>query len=229
MIAVLSRFQRSHKGSVTIEFIFAILVLCLMLMFMLDLSLMRLQIGKLDNTSYSLVNILRERRQLFNESNTKEYTTEDAEKAENLCTGSTDTHDCRKLVLAFEKLANQMFFGTTKSQKGKKIYVRLDALQFWHKNCTNNALCADFEKNFNIKHHWVVSNIPDDLKNDCVPSTNIRTLQNVAPISEVDPNRKLPLYQVTLCLPTVSFFNTFVPNEQSNGRVLRSSSLAVGR
>ncbi len=216
-------FTKDQQGSVTIEFVFAIIVLCLLLIFMFDLSIFRLQMGKLDNVSYSLVNILRERRQLFNTADGKEYSPVVQASSENMCESpSTNitSHNCQSLIQTFEGLANKMFYGTTMPKGNRRIYIRLDDLEF--KPLENGK--------FAIANHWVVTNFKnDDLMNkDCVPTTNILTLRKLAPISEINDHRKLPLYQVTLCIPSYSLFAT-VTRSGNDRKILRSSSVAVGR
>lgn len=62
---ILGKFFHHQKGSVTIEFTFMVILLCMMFAFMADLAIMRSTIGKLDRTSYSLVNIVKERTQFY--------------------------------------------------------------------------------------------------------------------------------------------------------------------
>ena len=54
-------FIRNKKGAVSIEFFFSILLFGIMFAFMIDLLMVRSSLGKLDNASYTLVNLLRER------------------------------------------------------------------------------------------------------------------------------------------------------------------------
>ncbi|VEJ09899.1 tight adherence pilus pseudopilin TadF [Actinobacillus delphinicola] len=218
-----SRFVKNQQGSVTIEFVFAIIVMCLLLIFMFDLSMFRLQMGKLDNVSYSLVNILRERRQLFNTADGKEYSSAIQASSENMCeapNSSITSHDCASLIQTFEGLANKMFYGTTMPKGNRRIYIRLDDLEF-----------KPLEKgSFAIENHWVVTNFKDNelMNRDCVPTTNILTLRKLAPISEINNHRKLPLYQVTLCIPSYSLFAA-ITHSGGDRKILRSSSIAVGR
>ncbi|MGR3808760.1 tight adherence pilus pseudopilin TadF [Pasteurella testudinis] len=58
-------FFNDNRGSVSIEFIFASMFLLIIFAFMVDLVVLRSTMGKLDRTSNSLVNILRERTQFY--------------------------------------------------------------------------------------------------------------------------------------------------------------------
>ena len=62
---MIKNFLKSKKGAVTIEFFFMVLLLGVLFAFMADLVMLRSTLGKLDNASFSLVNILRERTQLY--------------------------------------------------------------------------------------------------------------------------------------------------------------------
>ena len=59
-----SFFRQSKKGSVTIEFALTLMILVIVFAFLADLVVQRSTQAKLDNTSLSLVSILRERVQL---------------------------------------------------------------------------------------------------------------------------------------------------------------------
>ena len=90
-------FISSKKGSVTIEFVFMLVLLLFIFAFLVDFVIVRTTQGKLDNATYSLVNILRERTQLYNDKGTNTLTTKDLQD--------------------FEKLAKLTLFGDVNSNK----------------------------------------------------------------------------------------------------------------
>ena len=65
ILNLVRRFSINKIGAVTIEFFFMILLLGILFAFMADLVVLRSTLGKLDTASFSLVNILRERTQLY--------------------------------------------------------------------------------------------------------------------------------------------------------------------
>lgn len=185
---LLRRFIRQQSGSVTIEFVFMLILLILILAFMADLAILRSTAGRLDNISYSLANILRERTQLYNGN-------------ENLATEQVNNRD----VTQFKSLATRMAFGDKNSSK--KIYVVLEYLA--PENSTYRII-GDTDK--------------------CKPYEALQNLVNLSPRSEMNNSRKIPLYQVTVCVPNYSFFSTLVPGVAKNmDETVRSSSITVSR
>ena len=193
-----SSFLRNSRGSVTIEFVVVLLVLLFMLVFMADLAILRSNMGKLDNLSYSLVNVLRERTQLYGKGNESLTGTEEQKKMD---------------INQFRQLAKGMFFGDPNSSK--KLYIVLSSIEF------NNA---------------AIDQVPTEKNNitlgdigQCKPSTNLSSMENIAPRSELNNERTIPIYQVTVCIPSYSIFKAIIAGEASSGRTLRSSSIAVVR
>ncbi|MDP8079606.1 tight adherence pilus pseudopilin TadF [Phocoenobacter skyensis] len=195
-------FVKNSKGAVAIEFVFMIILLTLMLAFMVDLALLRSNLGKLDNMSYSLVNVLRERTQLYGKGN------EGLAETRNVG-GKSRNRD----VTNFRKLAKYMAFGDTQSDS--EIFVVLESLQFRRSDPTKKPLPI-YKKLGDVEQ--------------CAPVKELNALQAIAPRSEIDEKRTIPLYQVTVCLKTYSVFRAIVLDEsEQSGRLLRSSSVAVAR
>ncbi|SEQ84143.1 tight adherence pilus pseudopilin TadF [Basfia succiniciproducens] len=187
-ISPLRRFIRQQRGSVTIEFVFMLILLILILAFMTDLAMLRSTTGRLDNISYSLANILRERTQLY-------------DGKENLATENVNNRD----VNNFKLLAKRMAFGDKNSNK--EIYVVLEYL---------------------APQNSVYRIIGDSAK--CEPYDSLQGLENLSPRSEINDTRKIPLYQVTVCVPNYSFFSALVPGVAKNMKeTIRSSSITVSR
>lgn len=201
------RFYRDTRGAVIIEFFFSIIVLLLLFFFMFDLAFTRGEIGKLDNLSYSMVNLLRERTQLYST---------DGEVNENL--SSAEIRNGKIFyqdVENFRKLAKSMFYGDPYDTR--PLYIVLGSLQF-------------SKTPINVKPYLM--NSGTILQGDthiCRPTTNLVNLQNIAPRSEVDNQRILPLYQVTVCIPSKSLFKSFLSDKNHALGLLRSSSVSVGR
>lgn len=189
----LNSFLKNNRGSVTIEFVVMLLVLLFMLVFMADLAILRSNMGKLDNLSYSLVNVLRERTQLYGKGHEAIQSPE---------------------VGNFRKLAKGMFFGDPESDK--ELYIVLNSIQF--KNTTTPTEKPQIKNNITLGDTA-----------QCTPTTNLKDVDYIAPRSEINNNRIIPLYQVTVCIPSYSIFKAIIAGDASAGRTLRSSSIAVGR
>lgn len=191
LLSKIKDFLPNKRGSVTIEFIFMLILLTFIFAFLADFVIVRSTQGKLDNASYSLVNVLRERIQLFGDNGTATLTDD-------------DLHD-------FEKVARGLLYGD-KNDDNQKVLIVLE--HFWREpGSTSNK----FER------------LPSSL-NGCEPYRKIEELVHLSPNSEINDGRKIPLYQVTLCAETNSFFKSlYLSKENQSLGLIRSSSLAVSR
>lgn len=181
-------FIKKKTGSVSVDAVLMIFVLGLMFAFTADLVLVRSTMGKLDNASYSLVSLLRERAVLYAE--------EGEEKDPKV------THEDLKNM---ESLAKKFVFGDKDSEE--KIYV---VLEYWSTKEPNNTVATDSAK--------------------CQPYKKLSDSADLSPVSEKVGERRIPLYQVTLCMEISSFFKSFFLKEESEMNTLvRSSSFAVSR
>ncbi|MDP8170830.1 tight adherence pilus pseudopilin TadF [Pasteurella skyensis] len=195
-------FIKNSKGAVAIEFVFMIILLTFMLVFMVDLAMLRSNLGKLDNMSYSLVNVLRERTQLYGKGN------ESFARSRKVA-GKLENRD----ITNFRKLAKYMAFGNTQSDK--ELFLVLESLQFQRSSPTAEP----------VLNYTALGDT-----GQCAPATNLQNLKAIAPRSEIDERRTIPLYQVTVCLKNYSIFRAIVLDEsEQSGRLLRSSSVAVAR
>ncbi|MBN6075261.1 pilus assembly protein TadF [Aggregatibacter actinomycetemcomitans] len=181
-------FRINKKGSVTIEFVFMLVLLTFVFAFLADFVMIRVTQGKLDNASYSLVNILRERAQLYDDDGTKALTQNDLNE--------------------YEELAKLILFGDKKS--GKKVGVRLE--HWWQKDGK-----SAMDEKYNIQN--------------CQPYKKLdNQLAHLSPLSETVNKRKVPMYQVTLCVDINSFFQSLVVKKENlSFGSLSSSSIAVAR
>ena len=184
-------FLSNKRGSVTIEFIFMLILLTFIFAFLADFVIVRSTQGKLDNASYSLVNVLRERIQLFGDNGTANLTDD-------------DLHD-------FEKVARGLLYGD-KNNDNQTVFIVLE--HCWRDPVSQKDQFERFPKS----------------SNGCEPYRNIESLVNLSPNSEINNGRKIPLYQVTLCAETNSFFKSlYLSKENQSLGLIRSSSLAVSR
>ena len=108
LLSKIKDFLPNKRGSVTIEFIFMLILLTFIFAFLADFVIVRSTQGKLDNASYSLVNVLRERIQLFGDNGTATLTDD-------------DLHD-------FEKVARGLLYGD-KNDDNQKVFIVLE--HFW--------------------------------------------------------------------------------------------------
>lgn len=178
---LINKFYRNNRGSVSIEFVFMLILLAFIFAFLADLVIIRSTMGKLDNVSYSLVNILRERTQLYD----REARINDQDLKE------------------FEQLAKRLVYGDKESKKD--LYIVLEHWQEGNSSSKRNS-------------------------SQCKPYRKIDELSQLSPRSEINNERKIPLYQVTLCVETNSFFKALLLDKanQSWG-MIRSSSFSVSR
>ncbi|OOF54348.1 protein TadF [Rodentibacter genomosp. 2] len=178
---LINKFYLNNKGSVSIEFVFMLIFLVVIFAFLADLVIVRSTTGKLDNVSYSLVNILRERTQLYDR----------------------ETRITNQDLKDFEQLAKRLVYGDKESKK--EIHIVLEHWQEGNSSSKRNS-------------------------SQCKPYREIRELSQLSPRSEINNERKIPLYQVTLCVETNSFFKALLLDKanQSLG-MIRSSSFSVSR
>lgn len=183
----LSKFIKNKKGAVLVEFIFAIFILVIMFSFMADLVILRSSMGKLDNVSYSLANVLRERSQLFYQKNQAEL----------------DDKVTDREFQNFKILASRMV-------GSNNVYIVLESLSPNPKDRIGYKIVGDVD--------------------NCKPFNSLNNLSHLAPRSELYNERKIPLFQVTLCVPINSMFKAVVLDDaQIENGTLRSSSLTISR
>lgn len=191
-----NRFIHNKKGAVTIEFIFMMILLTFIFAFLTDLVIVRTTQGKLDNASYSLVSILRERTELYGDrDNGEKDLTDGTQNGDVVLTNSDDLNQ-------FQQLANLLLAG---DRNAKKIEV---VLERWSQNS-----------------YQALSN-----STRCKPYQSLDKLKDLSPRSEINNERKIPLYQVTLCTEVGSLFQSLIVNKENQSfGLLSSSSFSVAR
>lgn len=188
-----NRFIHNKKGAVTIEFIFMMILLTFVFAFLTDLVILRTTQGKLDNASYSLVSILRERTELYGDNGGE--LSDGTENSDVVLTNSGDLNQ-------FQQLANLLLAG---DRNAKKIEV---VLERWSSD-----------------NYQILTN-----STRCKPYQSLDKLKDLSPRSEVNNERKIPLYQVTLCTEVGSLFQSLIVNKESQSLgLLSSSSFSVAR
>ena len=206
-------FYRQQKGAVTIEFAFMLLLLCLLIAFMADLFIARSTIGKLDRTSYSLLNVVKERA----------YSEPQDGKIEDLA----GQQEITKLT----KLANKLVYGDAKDTR---VQVVVEAIKFPDIKVSQPAVDKR-ELPPGIKTKELASST-EALKKCKTTTPKLEDIAlSVTPFSEF--NRFVTLYRVTVCIPQggsmfltlSSFFDSSVSGEAKSGAIYRSSSIGIVR
>ena len=195
-----SFFRQSKKGSVTIEFALTLMILVIVFAFLADLVVQRSTQAKLDNTSLSLVSILRERVQLYNDNGNATLTDGTTGAAGGFSVVGSSDGDLNQYI----QLANLMLFGDRNANKVKVTLERFFPDSKQYDKVSNSSACEPYKL--------------------------LNTLEHLSPRSETNNLRKIPLYQVTLCVEVNSFFQSMIAQKGtvSNG-FLRSSTFAPAR
>ncbi|WGE76288.1 tight adherence pilus pseudopilin TadF [Actinobacillus equuli] len=78
----IKQFLTNPLGSVTVEFIFIFFLFSVLLIFLIDITILQSTTGKLQRTSYSLLNVAKERTAVYKGNET--ITQEEANKLKQL-------------------------------------------------------------------------------------------------------------------------------------------------
>ena len=197
---LVSFFRQSKKGSVKIEFALTLMILVIVFAFLADLVVQRSTQAKLDNTSLSLVSILRERVQLYDDNGNATLTDGTTGAAGGFSVVGSSDGDLNQYI----QLANLMLFGDRNVNKAKVTLERFSPDSNQYDKVSNSSACEPYKP--------------------------LNTLGHLSPRSETNNLRKIPLYQVTLCVEVNSFFQSMITQKGtvSNG-FLRSSTFAPAR
>lgn len=196
------KFLLNKKGSVTIEFVLLLIVLVIMFTFMFDLVLMRSTIGKLERTSYSLLNIVKEKSEFHSNRNTLLFSD----------------------VQQMQELATSLMYGENGKNK-KQVDVYLEYLELENPKDRNDRTRA-------VINQEGIGSSPTSCKPfkqivDLKDSSPISEGQGAA--SNPVP-RSVPIYQVTVCTEVDSLFKSILVSKQGQSLgLLRASSLGPER
>lgn len=173
----MNKFFHQQKGSVTIEFAFMVVLLCLLIAFMTDLFIARSTIGKLDRTSYSLLNVIKER----------------ADSGIPDKDGNISDYPSQAEVDHLMELANRLLFND-KAERRAVVFVEPYVFEYGKGKFTppNNTRKPPFTN-------------PPDLHSSNASGHKgcqqppLRKLDNITPLSEM--KRFVPVIRVTVCIP----------------------------
>ncbi|MCW9698091.1 MULTISPECIES: tight adherence pilus pseudopilin TadF [unclassified Avibacterium] len=209
----MNKFFRQQKGAVIIEFAFMLILLCLLIAFMTDLFIARSTIGKLDRTSYSLLNVIKERA--YSGIPNKD--------------GKIGDSPSQDEVEHLMELANRLLFND-KNERRAVVFVEPYIFEFGKGNFrppVDNARKPPFTTppdlhSSNANGHKGCQQPP------------IRNFNNIVPLSEIENKQRfVPIIRVTVCIPEApSLFlalMSFFGKEPKKSAYYTSSSVGVVR
>ncbi|EFM96878.1 tight adherence protein F [Actinobacillus pleuropneumoniae] len=196
----IKQLLNNNQGSVTVEFIFIFFLFSVLLIFLVDVAILQSTTGKLQRTSYSLLNVVKERN--ISDGGKEEVTQEDVNKLKKLAVklmGETDENliDVTVQYYGFEAIKPQELGGssTRPEKKTKSLSKELS---------TGGQCKAAYSTNIT----------------DAAPLTE----------NFKGSNRYAAIYYVTVCRKMTNLFKglTLAKQDYESGR-LRASALGVGR
>ncbi|MFQ1050754.1 tight adherence pilus pseudopilin TadF [Avibacterium paragallinarum] len=205
----LNAFFRQQKGTITVEFALMLILLCLLIVFMTDVFIARSTIGKLDRTSYSLLNVIKERAN------------SGISDSKGNIPDLPNSDELERLTL----LANRLLFD---DPNDKRAIVILEALEF--KLPENKQRSLKVAKSLSL-----ISSTGQNGARGCKPQTSLQTeAASIVPLSEM--GRFVPIIRVTVCIPKIPSMFLALSNalSPSNGSAkarenYHSSSIGVIR
>nr|ADY88111.1 tight adherence protein F [Actinobacillus pleuropneumoniae serovar 4 str. M62] len=196
----IKQLLNNNQGSVTVEFIFIFFLFSVLLIFLVDVAILQSTTGKLQRTSYSLLNVVKERN--ISDGGKEEVAQEDVNKLKKLAVklmGETDENliDVTVQYYGFEAIKPQELGGssTRPEKKTKSLSKELS---------TGGQCKAAYSTNIT----------------DAAPLTE----------NFKGSNRYAAIYYVTVCRKMTNLFKglTLAKQDYESGR-LRASALGVGR
>lgn len=200
---MIGTFSKQQRGAVTIEFAFMLLLLCLLIAFMADLFIARSTIGKLDRTSYSVLNVVKERG-IAGVPNAQGNVPD--------CPSARDQEGLNLGVLANYLLFNRI---------SNKAAVVVECVAF-----------QDPPRNHTNARQAVVNNAASSVltfganARACIPQMPLTQIApNITPLSEM--RRYVPVIRVTVCIPgaTSMFLALSSAIEGKNANGARTNAL----
>ncbi|QLB18793.1 tight adherence pilus pseudopilin TadF [Mannheimia granulomatis] len=195
------KLLKNNQGSVTVEFIFIFFLFSILLIFLIDVAILQSTTGKLQRTSYSILNVVKERN--ISDGGKEEVTEEDVKKLKKLAArlmGESDESliDVTVHYYGFESIKPQNPNGdATRPPKTTKPSS---------KNISTNSNNCKSAYTTNITD---ASPITENFKGS---------------------NRYASIYHVTVCRKMTNLFKglTLAKSDYESG-FLRASALGVGR
>lgn len=198
----IKQLLNNNQGSVTVEFIFIFFLFSVLLIFLVDVAILQSTTGKLQRTSYSLLNVVKERN--ISDGGKEEVTKEDVDKL-------------KKLAVKLMGEADESLIDVTVQYYGFESIKPQDPK-------SSSATRPEKKPKSSSKD---ISTNPDQCK--AAYSTNIT---DAAPLTEnfKGSNRYAAIYYVTVCRKMTNLFKglTLAKQDYESGW-LRASALGVGR
>ncbi|WP_440163268.1 tight adherence pilus pseudopilin TadF [Actinobacillus pleuropneumoniae] len=197
----IKQLLNNNQGSVTVEFIFIFFLFSVLLIFLVDVAILQSTTGKLQRTSYSLLNVVKERN--ISDGGKEEVTEADVKKLKQLAVklmGEADESliDVTVQYYGFESIKPQ----DPKSSSATRPEKKTKSLS---KELSTGGQCkAAYSTNIT----------------DAAPLTE----------NFKGSNRYAAIYYVTVCRKMTNLFKglTLAKQDYESGR-LRASALGVGR
>lgn len=174
------------RASVTIEFVFVSIAMLFFILFFADLVKVQSETGKLDRLSYSIAGVLRERVQLF--SAREQLNQKDIEQVTSLA----------------RRILKDMQFSTDENVNA--LQVNVQELHFYTSSDIQNNV-----KSVKLYKQWMSNGGNSQV---CHPPDNLNDLSNLSPKGSY--GRWVPLYQVTVCMPSSGLFARLFSKEDKS-------------
>lgn len=197
----LIKFLSNKKGAVAVEFMLLLIVLVIMFAFMFDLVLMRSTVGKLERTSYSLLNVVKESRVYGREISDKDpFTQSDID--------------------SMQKLATTLMHGDS-SSSSNKVEIYLEYLEL-EDGAGNDRVSRKVKNGYPIvkgssnqcKPYIPISNL--------IPSSPV--VESIGDDSNSNSQGSRGLYRVTVCAEVNSLFKSIIVSKQNQSLGLLQAS-----
>ncbi|AAP96120.1 tight adherence protein F [[Haemophilus] ducreyi] len=200
----IKKFLKNNQGAVLIEFVFIFFMYSVILIFLIDVAILQATVGKLQRTSYSLTNVIKERHiERAGDEDIKEEELKQITKlAANLMGEKEDQIAVTIYKYGFKDI------NSSKPDENKNYQPRPDI-----------TLDTSKEKIYPTNAQNCQSIKIDDIKKASPLTENLR-----------GTNRYATLYQVTVCKKMDNLFKGLTLNRKDySNNWLRASSLGVAR
>lgn len=197
----MQQLLKDNRGSVTVEFIFIFFLFSVLLIFLVDVAILQSTVGKLQRTSYSLINVVKERN--ISDDGREEITQEDVKKLKQLAVNLMGEKDASLIDVTVR------FYGF------ERIRPQNPRGSSTRPNKTLTSLSREFSTNSSKCKAAYTTNITA-----AAPLT-----ENFS-----GSNRYASIYHVTVCRKMTNLFKGLTLAKQDyNSNWLRASTLGVSR
>ncbi|AKO45534.1 tight adherence pilus pseudopilin TadF [[Haemophilus] ducreyi] len=197
------KFLKNNQGAVLIEFVFIFFMYSVILIFLIDVAILQASVGKLQRTSYSLTNVIKERN--IGHNGNEDITDDELKSMKTLAADLMGEKE-EQIAVTIYKYAFESI-DSSKPEKNKneqsRPKIKLDSSK-------EKAYSSD-------KQHC--QSIQGDITKAAPLTENLR-----------GSNRYATLYQVTVCKKMDNLFKGLTLNRKDySSSWLRASSLGVAR